>query len=251
MQKILGAMRRAIQDYQMINDGDKIFVGLSGGKDSVLMLAALAQYQVFSPEKFTLEAITIDMGLKDTSATEMEALSAYCQQLGVPHHIVKTEIADVIFNIREEQNPCSLCAKMRRGSLNTEVNRLGGGKLALAHNADDVAETMLLSLLYEGRFSCFTPTAYMSKTSITLIRPMVYLGEDEIISAVKRLNLPLVKNPCPKNHHSKREYAKNLIKDISKDIPFAKERILGAIFHPERNNLWQKPAPNNELPKVN
>lgn len=241
MQKILSAMRRAVQDYKMIEDGDKIYVGLSGGKDSTLLLRALAEYRRFSPERYTLEAITIDMGLKDTKQEELDALIAMCKNLGVPHHLVKTDIAEIIFDARKESNPCSLCAKMRRGALNNEIIRLGGGKLALGHNADDVAETMLLSLLYEGRFSCFAPTAYMDKKGISLIRPFIYIEEYEIKSTVERLNLPLVNNPCPQNHASQREYMKDLIKHICKEIPFAKQRILGAIYHPERNNLWQKP----------
>ena len=154
-------MRRAIQDYNMIQDGDRIFVGLTGGKDSILLTSALAAYRRFSPEKFTLEAITIDMGMKETDRTVLAKMTEYCESLGVPHHVVKTDIAEIIFDARKESNPCSLCAKMRRGALNNEINRLGGGKLALGHNAYDVAETMLLSLLYEGRFSCFAPTAYM------------------------------------------------------------------------------------------
>lgn len=238
MQKILSAMRRAIQDYKMISDGDRIFVGLSGGKDSVLLLNALAAYRRFSPQPFTLEAITIDMGLKDTNPAEMQALTANCEHLRVPHHIVKTDIAEIIFDARKETNPCSLCAKMRRGALNSKINELGGGKLALGHNADDVAETMLMSLLYEGRFSCFSPTAYMNQSGVSLIRPFIYIEECDIKSTVERLNLPIVHNPCPMNHVSKREYVKNLIRDICKDIPFAKDRILGAIYHPERNNLW-------------
>ena len=238
MQKILSAMRRAVQDYDMIHDGDKIFVGLSGGKDSTLLLSALAAYRRFSPEHFDLEAITVDMGLKDTKQEEMDALIAYCDSLGVKHHLIKTDIGEIIFDARKEQNPCSLCAKMRRGALNNEIIRLGGGKLALGHNADDVAETMLLSLLYEGRFSCFAPTAYMDKSGITLIRPLIYIEEYDIKSTVARLGLPIVNNPCPMNHASQREYLKNLLKDICKDIPFAKQRILGAIYHPERNNLW-------------
>ncbi|MCQ2603107.1 MAG: tRNA 2-thiocytidine biosynthesis TtcA family protein [Clostridia bacterium] len=241
MQKILSALRRAIQDYDMIQDGDRIFVGVSGGKDSILLLAALKAYQRFSPEKFTLEAITVDMGLKDVKQEELDALDEYCKSIGVERHIVKTDIAEIVFEAREEQNPCSLCAKMRRGALNNEINRLGGGKLALGHNADDVAETMLLSLLYEGRFSCFAPKAYMDKSKVTLIRPMIYIEEYDVKSAVERLNLPVVQNPCPMNHFSKREYAKDLIKHICETIPFAKERILGAIYHPERNNLWEKP----------
>jgi tRNA(Ile)-lysidine synthase TilS/MesJ len=240
-QKILSMMRRAVQDYKMIENGDKIFVGVSGGKDSVLLATALAAYRRFSPEKFTLEAINVDMGLKATSLEEVEALKAHLKSIDVPLHIVKTDIAEIVFDIRKENNPCSLCAKLRRGALNSEINRLGGGKLALAHNADDVAETMLMSLLYEGRFSCFSPTAYMDKSGVSLIRPFVYIDEHEIRSTVKKLGLPIINNPCPSNHLTQREYAKNLIKSICKDIPFAKERILGAIFHPERNNLWQKP----------
>ena len=153
MQKILSAMRRAIQDYKMISDGDRIFVGLSGGKDSVLLLSALAAYKKFSPEKFSLEAVTVDMGFKDAPQAENLALTEYCRSLGVERHIVKTDIAEIVFEAREESNPCSLCAKFRRGALNSEINRLGGGKLALGHNADDVAETMIMSLIYDGRFS--------------------------------------------------------------------------------------------------
>jgi len=241
MQKILGAMRRAIQDYDMIAEGDKIYVGLSGGKDSVLLLNALAAYKKFSPQSFALEAITVDMGLKDTSKEEMSALSASCAAIGVPHHIVKTDIAEIIFDARKESNPCSLCAKMRRGALNGKINELGGGKLALGHNADDVAETMLMSLLYEGRFSCFSPTAYMDQSGVSLIRPLIYIEECDIKSAVERLSMPLVHNPCPANKATKREYVKELIKSICKDVPFAKDRMLGAIYNPERNNLWEKP----------
>ena len=195
MQQILSAMRRAIQDYKMIEDGDRIFVGLSGGKDSVLLLAALAAYRKFSPERFDLEAITVDMGFKDTPISETDAISRLCEELGVPRHIVKTDIAEIVFDARKESNPCSLCAKFRRGALNSEINRLGGGKLALGHNADDVAETALMSLFYEGRFSCFTPTAYMDKSGVTLIRPFVYIEECDITGAVNRLGLPVVKNP--------------------------------------------------------
>lgn len=234
-------MRRAIQDYKMISDGDRIFVGLSGGKDSVLLLSALAAYKKFSPEKFSLEAVTVDMGFKDAPQAENLALTEYCRSLGVERHIVKTDIAEIVFEAREESNPCSLCAKFRRGALNSEINRLGGGKLALGHNADDVAETMIMSLIYEGRFSCFSPTAFMDKSGVTLIRPFIYIEEHDIAHTVKTLNLPLVNNPCPQNHVSQREYAKNLIKHICKEVPFAKDRILGAIYHPERANLWKKP----------
>ncbi|MBQ3754811.1 MAG: tRNA 2-thiocytidine biosynthesis protein TtcA [Clostridia bacterium] len=246
MQKILSPMRRAIQDYNMIEDGDRIFVGLSGGKDSILLVSALAAYQRFSPEHFTLEAITIDMGMKETDRTVLAKMTEYCESLGVKHHIVKTDIAEIIFDARKESNPCSLCAKMRRGALNNEINRLGGGKLALGHNADDVAETMLLSLLYEGRFSCFAPTAYMDKSGVSLIRPLIYIEEYDIKAAVERLGLPILKNPCPANHNTKREYAKNLIKQLGNEVPNAKQSILGAIYHPERMNLWDAPCRKDE-----
>lgn len=234
-------MRRAVQDYKMISDGDRIFVGLSGGKDSVLLLAALAAYRRFSPQRFELAAITVDMGFKDTPISEDDPLSLYCREIGVERHILKTDIAEIVFEARQEPNPCSLCAKFRRGALNSEIIRLGGGKLALGHNADDVAETALMSLLYEGRFSCFTPTAYMDKSGVTLIRPFIYIEECDIIGAVNRLGLPVVKNPCPANHATKREYMKELIKRLNTEIPSAKQRIMGAVFHPERANLWQKP----------
>ncbi len=241
MQSVLSPMRRAIQDYKMIEDGDRIFVGLSGGKDSVLLLAALSAYRRFSPERFELAAITVDMGFRDTPISEDDPVSELCRSLGVERHIVKTDIAEIVFEARQESNPCSLCAKFRRGALNSEINRLGGGKLALGHNADDVAETVMLSLLYEGRFSCFTPTAYMDKSGVMLIRPFIYIEECDITGAVNRLGLPVVKNPCPQNHTSKREYAKQLIKRLTKEIPSAKQNILGAIYHPERAALWQKP----------
>ena len=234
-------MRRAVQDYKMISDGDRIFVGLSGGKDSVLLLAALAAYRRFSPQHFELAAITVDMGFKDTPISEDDPLSLYCREIGVERHILKTDIAEIVFEARQEPNPCSLCAKFRRGALNSEIIRLGGGKLALGHNADDVAETALMSLLYEGRFSCFTPTAYMDKSGVELIRPFIYIEECDIIGAVNRLGLPVVKNPCPANHATKREYMKELIKRLNTEIPSAKQRIMGAVFHPERANLWQKP----------
>ena len=234
-------MISAIQDYKMISDGDRIFVGLSGGKDSVLLLAALAAYRKFSPERFDLQAVTVDMGFKDTPISATDAISRLCDELDVPRHIVKTDIAEIVFDARKESNPCSLCAKFRRGALNSEIIRLGGGKLALGHNADDVAETALMSLFYEGRFSCFTPTAYMDKSGVTLIRPFIYIEECDIKGAVNRLGLPVVKNPCPANHATKREFMKGLIKELCRDIPSAKQRILGAVYHPERANLWQKP----------
>ena len=243
MQQVLSPMRRAIQDYKMISDGDRIFVGLSGGKDSVLLTAALAAYRRFSPESFTLEAISIDMGFERKDDAD-ERLTDWCESLGVPRHIVRTDIAEIVFEARKEKSPCSLCAKMRRGALNNEINRLGGGTLALGHNADDVAETVLLSLLYEGRFSCFAPTAYMDKSAVKLIRPFIYLEECDIVGAVGRLGLPVVPSVCPEDKVTRREYAKQLIKQLTRDNPSAKRNIMGAVFHPERAALWQRPSPD-------
>ena len=241
MQKILGYMRRACQEFDLIEDGDKIAVGVSGGKDSLVLLSGLALMRRFYEKKYEVCAITLDPRFGGTE-TDYSPVERLCEKLDVPFKLVRTDIGEIVFDIRKEPNPCSLCAKMRRGALNNEINRLGGGKLALGHNADDVAETMLLSLLYEGRFSCFPPTTYMDKSGVSLIRPFIYLEEYDIKSAVKRLELPIVDNPCPMNHESQREYVKNLIKTVCKDIPFAKQRILGAIYHPERNNLWHKPT---------
>lgn len=241
MQKILSALRRAVADYKMINDGDHIVVGLSGGKDSILLLSALRQYQLFSPEKFKLSAVTVDMGFRDTSQSEVQNTIEFCANLGVDYKIVKTDIAQIVFDVRKEKSPCSLCAKMRRGALNSAVNELGANKLALGHNADDTIETMLMSLVFEGRFSTFAPTAYMDRSKLTLIRPLVYIEENDIKAMVKRLDLPIIHNPCTVNHTTRREWAKNLITSICRDVPTAKTQLMNAIFYPERNNLWKKP----------
>ncbi len=224
----------------MIQDGDRIFVGLSGGKDSVLLTAALAAYKRFSPAKYALDAITIDMGFRGQNAEQATILGEFCDSIEVPYHIVKSDIAEIVFEARAEKSPCSLCAKLRRGALNSEINRLGGGILALGHNADDVAETVLLSLFYEGRFSCFAPTAYMDKSGVKLIRPFIYIEECDIIGAVNRLNLPIVKSACPVDKVTRRAYMKDLIKTLTKENPSTKRNILGAIFHPERASLWPK-----------
>jgi len=234
MQKILAQLRRAVNDFKMISDGDKIAVGLSGGKDSLTMLAALKAYSRFSPERFSLSAVTVDMGLPDT---DLSPLEEYCRSIEVPYNVVKTELYEIIFNIRKEKNPCSLCSKMRRGALNNAITAMGINKLALGHHADDVTETFLLSLFYEGRLSAFQPASLMDRSGVTLIRPMIYLAEKDIRAYSK--NLPVIHNPCPANHATQREYMKKLLKTIQKDIPFCKDRVFGAICHPERNNLWR------------
>lgn len=238
LQNILSYLRKAVNDYGMINDGDKIAVGLSGGKDSLTLLAALKSYQKFSPQKFELAAIYIDLGFKDIDAAEIDAIKAYCEGLNVKLHIIPTDIASVVFDERKEKNPCSLCSKMRRGALCDNAKKLGYNKIALGHHADDLSETFLLSLLYEGRLSTFQPVTYMDRTQITVIRPLLLLKEKDIRSFAK--NLPVLHNPCPVNKHTQREYVKNLIADIQKDVPFVKERLHSAIISPERYNLFDK-----------
>lgn len=235
LQSLLSGMRRAVTEHNMINDGDKIAVGLSGGKDSLALLTALAAYRRFSPNKFELKAITIDLGI----GADFSPLQAYCDSLDVEFHLEKTDIGNIIFNERKEKNPCSLCSKMRRGALNTCLTARGCNVLALGHHADDLVETMLLSLFYEGRLSTFAPKSFMDRSGVTMIRPFVYIFEKDIAAFAK--DLPVVHNPCPANHLTQREYMKNLIKDIQKEIPFCKERMHGALTHPERYNLWEKP----------
>ncbi len=237
MQTILSTLRKACSELALIEDGDRVAVGVSGGKDSLVLLAALAAFKRFSPEKFELCAVTIDMGL----GADFTPVQAFCDALEVPYHLEKTDIGDIIFHVRKEKNPCSLCSKMRRGALATTMQKIGYNKLALGHHADDLAETFLLSLFYEGRLSTFAPKAYMSRSGITVIRPLVYTDEADVVALARDMQLPVVHNPCPANHHTQREYIKNLIASIRKDVPIARDRMISAITHPERNNLWKEP----------
>lgn len=246
MQKLLSLARKAINDYNMIADGDKIAVGLSGGKDSITLLTVLANYQIFSPQKFELVAINVDMGFADTSQEQIQATTDYCASLGVPFHIEKSNIAQVIFEDRKEKSPCSLCSKMRRGILNTVAIKLGCNKLALGHHADDIIETFLLSFLYEGRLSTFMPTSYMDRSGMTLIRPLIYVEERQIRNVANRCNLPIIFNPCPRDKHTKREDMKDLVVYLDEKFGHSKTLMLSALFSPERNNLWDKVTPKNE-----
>ena len=228
-------MRRACTELDLIADGDKIAVGVSGGKDSLVLLRALAAFKRFSPQKFELYAITVDLGL----GADYSPVEKLCREIEVPYIVERTDIGDVIFNVRKEKNPCSLCSKMRRGALANSMANYGCNKLALGHHADDLAETFLLSLFYEGRLSTFAPKAFMSRSGVTVIRPLIYTSEADVAALARDENLPIVHNPCPANHNTQREYVKNLIRSITSDIPIAKERMISAITHPERNNLWE------------
>lgn len=239
MQKLLSMARRAIQDYDMIQDGDKIAVGVSGGKDSITLLAMLHAYSRFSTQKFELLAINIDLGFADTNQDEVQALRDYCASIGVELIIKNTDIAQIIFEDRKEKSPCSLCSKMRRGTLNTIAIENGCNKLALGHHADDVLETMLMSLIFEGRFSTFAPISYMDRSGMTLIRPFIYTEEKVLSYTAKKYNLPIVHNPCPSDKHTSRQDMKEMVKQLDSKY-HAKQKMLTAIFNPERNNLWDK-----------
>ena len=226
MQRILSLVRRCVEDYHMIDEGDTVAVGVSGGKDSVLTLAALAKLRDFYPKQFELAALTIDSGVPGTDFTPIADL---CRELGVPYRIIGVPIYEIVFVHRQEKNPCSLCAKLRRGALSTELNRQGLGKIALGHHYDDAVETMLMSLFLEGRISCFQPVTYLDRSRVTQIRPLLYVQEREVRGAVRRLGLPVVSNPCPANGSTKREETKQLLMELEKRFPQLKKKIFGAI----------------------
>jgi len=236
LQKLLGYTRKAIEDYKMIDDGDKIAIGVSGGKDSLTLLYALSHLRRFYPKKYDLEAITVNMGLKDMDFSPVEKL---CKELGVNYTIVDTKIAEIIFSHRKEKNPCSLCAKLRKGAFNIKAKELGCNKKAYAHHFDDVIETMMMSLIYEGRFYCFSPLTYLARSGITLIRPLIYVPEADIKGFRNAYKLPVVKNLCPVNGHTKRHYIKGLIKSLQSENPDLKKGLFHAI---QTSNIpgWKK-----------
>lgn len=226
MQRILSLVRKCVEDYHMIEEGDRIAVGVSGGKDSVLLLTAMAQLQKFYPKKFTVEAITVDPVIPGLDFGPMERL---CEELEVPYHLLHIPIYDVVFVERKEKNPCSLCAKFRRGAISTELDRLGIPKIALGHHRDDAVETMLMSLFLEGRISCFQPVTYLDRTKITQLRPMLYVQEREVRGAVRRLGLPVIQNPCPADGSTQREEMKKLIRELEDTYPNLRTKIFGAM----------------------
>lgn len=228
LQQLLSFTRKAVDEYQMIEEGDKIAVGISGGKDSLTLLYALHGLQRFYPKHFTIEAITVDLGYEGFNLNPIKTL---CQELGVPYTIVKTDIAAIIFQERKESNPCSLCAKMRKGALNEKIKELGCNKVAYAHHKDDVIETMLLSLIYEGRFHSFSPRTYLDRMDLTVIRPLMFVEEADIIGFQNKYHLPVAKSPCPVDGYTKREYAKNLLRQINQENPGAKNRMFSAILN--------------------
>lgn len=226
MKKIVSATRRAINDYNMIQDGDSIAVGVSGGKDSLTLLAAMASLRLYLPQRFELKAITLDMGFEGVST---DGIAKFCKEINVEYITHKTEIAEIIFDIRKEKNPCSLCAKMRRGALHDIAVQNGCKKVALGHHFDDVIETFFLSLFYEARLSCFSAVTYLDRMDVTLIRPLIYVEERDIRGYAKRANLPVMHNPCPADGNTKREYIKKLLLSLESENKDLRKRIFKAV----------------------
>lgn len=226
LQQVYSFVRKAIDDYHMIDDNDKIAVGISGGKDSLTLLYALSGLRRFYPKKFDIHAVTVDLGFDNLNLDKIKAL---CNNLDVEYTIVQTEIAKIIFEDRKENNPCSLCAKMRKGALNEAIKKAGCNKVAYAHHKDDVVVTMLMSLIYEGRFHTFSPVTYLDRTELTVIRPLMYMNESDVIGFVNKYDVPVVKSPCPADGYTKRQYVTDLLASINRENPGVKERMFAAI----------------------
>ena len=226
MQQTMSRIRKAIDDYNMIDEGEKIAVALSGGKDSALMLAAMASLAKFHPKQFTVCAVYVDLGFGNI---DIDSMKHFCENYGIELGIKHTEIAKIIFEYRNESNPCALCAKMRRGVIHDLALEMGAKKIALGHHMDDAVETFLMNLTYESRIGCFQPVTYLSRKDVYVIRPLIYLNEREIKGAVNRLDIPVMKNPCPADGNTKREQTKKLIKKLSEDHPNIKKSIFNAM----------------------
>lgn len=228
LQKLYSYTRKAIDDFQMINENDSIAVGISGGKDSLTLLYALAGLRKFYPIHYSLTAVTVDLGYPDFDLTAIKEL---CRELDVPYHIIPTEIGAIIKEQNIKNSPCSLCAKLRKGALNKAVVELGCNKVAYAHHKDDIIETMLLSLMFEGRFYAFPPVTHLDRSNLDVIRPLMYVPEVDIIGFKNHYNLPVVKNPCTFDGKTKRQYAKDLLQQLNKDHPGVKNRLFTAILN--------------------
>ena len=245
MQKLLSYVRRAVDDYHMIQSGDSIAVGVSGGKDSLTLLFALANLRRFYPNPFTLKAVTLDIGFPDM---DFSPISRFCDRLEVEFVLEKTDIREIVFDIRREANPCSLCANLRRGALHNAALAHGCRSVALGHHQDDVIETYMLSLLYEGRMNCFLPVTHLDRKDISVIRPLIYTPESYIRSIAKKVELPIVKSTCPADGNSKRQEIKDLLWSIEHENRGARQRIFGAI---QRYPLhgWERTPSADSLPQ--
>ena len=247
LQRLYSLTRKAIDSYQMIDDGDHIAIGISGGKDSLTLLYALHGLMQFYPKKFTLSAITIDLGLGNF---DLSSISRLCQDFAIPYQIIHTDIGKILFQERQETNPCSLCAKLRKGAFNKTASNLGCNKVAYAHHREDLIETMLLSLIYEGRFYAFSPYTYLDRMDLTVIRPMILIPEADIKGFQNKYKLPVCKNPCPVDGHTKREYVKKLTKQWEHENPGVKSRLFHAILTGNISG-WPLSSPTVSLTEKN
>ncbi len=253
LQRLFSLTRQAVDDYHMISDGDRIAVGISGGKDSLTLLYALHGLQRFYPKPFELCAITVDLGFE---GFDLEPVKRLCERFSVPYTIISTDIGKILFDIRQETNPCSLCAKLRKGALNKAALEAGCNKVAYAHHKDDLVETMLLSLLYEGRFYSFSPNTYLDRTGLTVIRPLIYIDEPDIIGFRNKYQLPVCKNPCPADGFTKREYVKKLTKQLLQENHDAKNHMFHAIISghipgwPDNSNICNEKEENQDADAI-
>ena len=227
LQRLMSLTRKALQEYDMIDDGDKICVGVSGGKDSLALLKSLHGIKRFYPKKFELCAISVDLGF---GIQNFDKITDYCNEMEIPLYIVKTEIVDIVFKDRKEKSPCSLCAKMRKGALNEKAKELGCNKIAYAHHKDDIIETLMLSLIFESRIHTFSPVTYLDRMELTLIRPLMFVDERDVIGFANKYELPVAKNPCSADGYTKRQYVKELLAKMNHDNPGCKDRMFTAIL---------------------
>ena len=226
LQRLFSLTRQAIDDYQMIEEGDRVAIGISGGKDSLTLLYAMQGLQKFYPKRFDLEAVTVDLGYPNF---DLEPIRQLCQKLQVPYTVIPTQIGKIVFEERQESNPCALCAKLRKGAFNDRIKELCCNKVAYAHHKDDMVETMLLSLMYEGRFHSFLPKTYLDRMDLTVIRPLIYVSESEVIGFRNKYHLPVAKSPCPADGYTKRQYVKDLLRKLNQENPGVKDRMFSAI----------------------
>ena len=250
IQRILSHVRKAVEEYSMIEDGDRLAVGISGGKDSLTLLCALANLKIFLKKKFEIIALTIDMGF---DGADFSAIAELCKELEVEYRVVPTQIYEIIFNVRKEKNPCSLCARMRRGALHDAAKEAGCNKIALGHHYDDVIETFMLNLFFEGRIGAFSPVTYLSRKDITLIRPLIYTQEKEIVTFSSKEELPVTKSPCPADGNTERAKMKEYLAVFDKEHRGLYQRIMGAIqrsktdgFHVDMIDQAEKLRRKNE-----
>lgn len=245
MEKLLGGIRRAVDDYGMISNNETVAVGVSGGKDSMLLLAALNRLSRFHPANFTVKGIMLSLG---TPGADPSEVLAFAKDEGIDLRVVDTQIHDIIFNVRKESNPCSLCAKMRRGALHDAALAENIRKIALGHHGDDAVETFVMNLFFEGRIGCYSPVTYLDRKDVTVIRPMIYLSERDIRNAVTRLGIPVMHNPCPADGHTERTGIKELVASLEKDYPGLKQRLYGALQRSEIDG-WKEFPKGRKVPE--